>query len=110
MSQATYERVLRAMERYGFGITLSIAILWFARTDIILPMVESHRVFLNELATSNREMARTQAEISRAMNDQARTLETQTRLLYSICPRVGALPQDEPGEYVHKPVEEDSGG
>lgn len=84
MSQATYERVLRAMERYGFGITLSIAILWFARTDIILPMVESHRTFLDELATSNREMARTQAEISRAMTEQAQALEIQTQLLYTI--------------------------
>ena len=94
MSQAAYERVLRAMERYGFGITLSVAILWFARTDIIQPMVQSHTRFLEELTETNREMSRTQAEISRALNEQAQTLETQTRLLYTLCPKAAYLHSD----------------
>lgn len=63
-----YETILRMVERYGFGLALATAVLWFARIDIILPMVDAHRTFL-------REMASTQREISTA-------LQEQTRLLY----------------------------
>lgn len=65
-----YEAALRMLERYGFGLMLATMILWFVRTDIVLPMVESHQTFL-------KEMASTQHEISRAISDQ-------TRLLYAM--------------------------
>lgn len=64
-----YEAALRMVERYGFGLVLATAILWFVRTDIVIPMVDAHRSFL-------REMAATQHDISRAINEQ-------TRLLYA---------------------------
>lgn len=65
-----YEAALRLLERYGFGLVLASAILWFVRTDIVLPMVACHQQFL-------REMAATQHDISRAIQEQ-------TRLLYAI--------------------------
>lgn len=64
-----YEAALRALERYGFGIVLATAILWFVRTDLVLPMVDAHRAFL-------REMAATQHDISRAIQEQTRLLVT----------------------------------
>lgn len=82
-----YERFLGAMERYGYGIALATAILWFARTDIIVPMVEAHGKFLEELTVSTRELSRTQLEISRLVEEQGRTLEAQTRILYTLCPK-----------------------
>ena len=62
-----YEAGLRALERYGFGIVLCSFVLWFARVDIILPMVKSHQEFLHE-------MALTQREISSTIRDQTRLL------------------------------------
>lgn len=85
-TDVVYERVMRAMERFGWPVILSAAVLYFARQDVILPMVQAHTQFLEELTHSNREIARTQTEISRLVEDQARTLEAQTRLLYTICP------------------------
>lgn len=70
--ESVYEAGLRALERYGFGIVLASAVLWFMRIDIVLPMVESHREFL-------REMADTQKQISLAVAEQ-------TRLLYALQP------------------------
>jgi len=87
-SDIIYERVLKALERFGWPVVLSTAVLWFARADVILPMVEAHSKFLEELTISNREIARAQVEISRLVEDQARTLEAQTRLLYTICPQI----------------------
>jgi len=91
-TEAMYERFLKAAERFGWPVILSSAVLFFARQDIILPMVQAHSQFLEELTLSNREIARTQTEISRLVEDQARTLEAQTRLLYTICPPGGKIP------------------
>lgn len=62
-----YETALRVLERYGFGFVLCTAVLWFARTDIILPMVDAHQEFLHEIAI-------TQREITTAVREQTRLL------------------------------------
>jgi len=67
-----YETALRMVERYGFGIVLASAILWFVRTDLVLPMVAAHQEFLKEMST-------TQRDISQAIHEQ-------TRLLYALQP------------------------
>lgn len=63
------------LERYGFGLILATAVLWFVRTDLVLPMVESHQEFL-------KEMSETQREISTAIREQ-------TQLLYAMQPKSG---------------------
>lgn len=65
-----YETALRMLERYGFGLVLATAILWFVRTDLVIPMVDAHKSFL-------REMSATQHDISRAIQEQ-------TRLIYAM--------------------------
>jgi len=72
MSDAAYERVLRAVERYGFGLVLAAAVLWFVRVDLVLPLVDAHSKFLDT-------MTQTQREIAQAVQEQ-------TRLLYVIDP------------------------
>lgn len=62
-----YEAALRVLERYGFGFVLCTVVLWFARTDIILPMVAAHQEFLHEIAI-------TQREITTAVREQTRLL------------------------------------
>jgi len=81
-----YEAGLRMLERYGFGLVLATAILWFVRTDIVIPMVDAHKSFL-------REMAATQHDISRAIQEQ-------TRLLY-------VLRDGREGMYTTSVVEQD---
>jgi hypothetical protein len=76
-SVEVYETALRMLERYGFGLVLATAILWFVRTDLVLPMVSAHQQFLQE-------MALTQRDITNAVREQ-------TKLLYAM--RSGA-----PGE------------
>lgn len=74
-----YETALRMIERYGFGIVLATAILWFVRTDLVIPMVEAHREFL-------REMSSTQRDIGKAIREQ-------TQLLYALQPHLSGAPQ-----------------
>ena len=72
MSDASYERILKAVERYGFGLILSAAVLWFVRTDLVLPLVDAHTSFL-------KVMSETQRDIADAVQEQ-------TRLLYVLDP------------------------
>lgn len=67
-----YETALKMLERYGFGLALATAVLWFVRVDIVIPMVEAHQAFLQD-------MTHTQREISSAMQEQ-------TRLLWALQP------------------------
>lgn len=71
-----YETALRMLERYGFGIVLASAILWFVRTDLVLPMVAAHQQFLHEMAATQRDIATAVRE--------------QTKLLYAIQPSSSA--------------------
>lgn len=72
MTAETKDTLLGLLRDYGFATVLACALLWVGRQDIILPMVESHREFL-------REVAKTQKEISQAISEQ-------TRLLYALQP------------------------
>lgn len=75
-----YETALRMVERYGFGLVLATAVLWFVRVDVVIPMVEAHRQFLRDLTL-------TQKEITSAVQEQ-------TKLLWAMQPsRSGAPPE-----------------
>ena len=67
----TFYGILR---EYGFATLVACFLGYVCRQDLILPMVESHREFLKEIAA-------TQREISQAVSEQ-------TRLLYALQPRV----------------------
>jgi|694.fasta_scaffold129402_2 hypothetical protein len=73
MTAETKDTLLSILKDYGFATVLACALLWVGRQDIILPMVESHREFL-------RDVADTQKEISQAISEQ-------TRLLYALQPK-----------------------
>jgi hypothetical protein len=68
MSSAdVYETALKMVERYGFGLALATAVLWFVRVDVVIPMVSAHQQFL-------RDMTVTQKEITSAIQEQTRLL------------------------------------
>ena len=52
-----YERVLSAVERYGYGLSLAAAVLWFARVDVLIPMVQSHRAMLESITAAYERLA-----------------------------------------------------
>lgn len=78
MTAEAKETLLTVLRDYGFATVLACALLWVGRQDIILPMVQAHRDFLKELAT-------TQREISKAVTEQ-------TRLLYALQPKSAQAP------------------
>lgn len=63
------------LERWGFPTVVAICCLYVIRVDILLPLVEEHRVFVKNLGE-------TQKEIAEAVNEQ-------TRLLYALQPKSG---------------------
>lgn len=69
MSSETASRII---ERWGFPVLVALATGWVLRNDVLLPLVEEHRIFV-------RELSETQREISTAISDQ-------TRLLYQLAP------------------------
>jgi hypothetical protein len=66
------------LERWGFPTLVAIALGYFLRQDVILPLLESHRDTLKGITE-------TQKEISQAIQEQ-------TRLLYALQPRTAGSP------------------
>lgn len=61
------------IERWGFPTLVAIAFGWVLRQDVLLPLVQAHTQFLEQLGE-------TQKDISQAINEQ-------TRLLYALQPK-----------------------
>jgi len=74
MTDATKETVFQLLREYGFATLVACFLGYVGRQDVILPMVESHRAFLKDIAE-------TQREISQAIGEQ-------TKLLYALQPRL----------------------
>lgn len=66
------------LERWGFPTLVAIALGYFLRQDVILPLLESHRETL-------RGITETQKEIGQAIQEQ-------TRLLYALQPKTAGSP------------------
>ena len=66
------------LEKYGLPTLVAIALGFFLRQDVILPLLESHRETL-------RGITETQKEISQAIQEQ-------TRLLYALQPKTAGSP------------------
>jgi len=84
MTEQAKDAIFSIIERWGFPTLVAIAFGWVLRQDVLLPLVESHQKFVQQLGE-------TQQEISSAIREQ-------TRLLYALQPKVTGLPQpnDEP--------------
>lgn len=70
MTDAAKDTLYTVLERWGFPTLVAIAVGWVLRHDVLLPLVEEHRVFV-------RSLSETQSEISKAVTEQ-------TKLLYEI--------------------------
>lgn len=77
MTDAAKDTMYGILERWGFPTLVALALGYFLRNDLMLPMLEEHRATL-------RELRETQKEIASAVSEQ-------TRLLYALQPRERAV-------------------
>ena len=89
MTDAAKDTLYTVLERWGFPTLVAIAFGWVLRQDVLLPLVESHQKFVEQLGS-------TQQDISEAIREQ-------TRLLYALQPKAAgtytssvAAPDDTP--------------
>lgn len=66
-ARVTAEVASNILERWGFPVLVALAAGWVLRQDVLLPLVEEHRLFVRELSV-------TQKEISTAMQEQTKLL------------------------------------
>lgn len=78
MSSETASKII---ERWGFPVLVALATGWILRNDVLIPLVEEHKVFV-------RELGQTQREISSAITEQ-------TKLLYRLAPEKFDSPKQE---------------
>jgi len=67
VTKETKDTVMSIMERWGFPTLVALALGWFIRQDLLLPLLEEHRLTL-------KEVRETQREIADAISDQTRLL------------------------------------
>jgi hypothetical protein len=74
----------KVIERWGFPTLVALCLMYFVRVDLVLPMVDAHGKFLDEMTSTQREIVQ--------------TMQEQTRLLYALQPRTAAYKptQDDP--------------
>ena len=70
----------KAIERWGFPVVCSLAFMYVLRMDVLVPLVDEHRLFL-------RELTQTQQEISDAMREQTRLIMALERSNAFILPQ-----------------------
>jgi len=67
MTTETKDTMLGIMERWGFPTLVALGLAFFIRQDLLLPLLEEHRLTL-------KEVRETQREIADAIGDQTRLL------------------------------------
>lgn len=76
--------VFSIIERWGFPTLVAIVFGYVLRQDVLLPLVDAHRDFVQQLG-------QTQRDISEAIQEQ-------TRLLYALQPKASAAVKATPND------------
>jgi len=93
-TEDAYNWINRAISRHGFPIVVSLVFIYILRVDVLVPLVDEHRLFL-------RELTQTQQEISETMREQTRlirALEQSNRLVIPQGWQAAAQGPEEPVE------------
>jgi hypothetical protein len=80
MTAETKETLFSILERWGFPTLVALALAFFIRQDLLLPLLEEHRLTLKEVRETQRELATAITE--------------QTKLLYALQHPKGATKAD----------------
>lgn len=67
MTSETKDSLMSIMERWGFPTLVALGLAFFIRQDLLMPLLEEHRLTL-------KEVRETQREIADAVADQTRLL------------------------------------
>lgn len=67
MTAETKDTLMSIMERWGFPTLVAVGLAFFIRQDLLMPLLEEHRLTL-------KEVRETQREIADAVNEQTRLL------------------------------------
>ena len=67
MTDTTKDTLFGIMERWGFPTLVALGLAFFIRQDLLLPLLDEHRLTL-------KEVRETQREIADAVADQTRLL------------------------------------
>lgn len=67
MTAETKDTLIGIMERWGFPTLVALGLAFFIRQDLLMPLLEEHRLTL-------KEVRETQREIADAVNEQTRLL------------------------------------
>ncbi|NBW19434.1 MAG: hypothetical protein EBR82_66815 [Caulobacteraceae bacterium] len=67
MTAETKDTLMGIMERWGFPTLVAVGLAFFIRQDLLMPLLEEHRLTL-------KEVRETQREIADAVNEQTRLL------------------------------------
>lgn len=67
MTTEAKDTLFGILERWGFPTVVALALAFFIRQDLLLPLLEEHRLTL-------KEVRETQREIADAVSDQTRLL------------------------------------
>lgn len=75
MTDAAKETMFGLLERWGLPTLAAVALAWFIRSDLLMPLLEEHRLTLKEVRETQREIAEAVGE--------------QTRILYALQVKFG---------------------
>ena len=67
MTDTTKDTLFGIMERWGFPTLVALGLAFFIRQDLLIPLLDEHRLTL-------KEVRETQREIATAVNEQTRLL------------------------------------
>ncbi len=67
MTDEARTTLIGIMERWGFPTLVALGLAFFIRQDLLMPLLEEHRLTL-------KEVRETQREIAQAVNEQTRLL------------------------------------
>lgn len=67
MTEAAKDTMFGILERWGFPTLVALGLAFFIRQDLLMPLLEEHRLTL-------KEVRETQREIADAVNEQTRLL------------------------------------
>ena len=56
MTAETKDTLFSIIERWGFPTLVALALGYFLRQDVLLPLVEEHRSFVRQLSETQREI------------------------------------------------------
>lgn len=70
--------------KFGFATAIALGLLWFLGTQIVIPMREDQKAFMNSVIETNKLNANTHAAAAQAMSQMTQVQATQASTLTTL--------------------------